>query len=154
MARTGNKHRQHPQVIVGVARSASGIAALRTAAAEAVRRGAPLYAARVQPTIFGPVDNYTEIDEALADAFGSLPAGLEVHREVLAPPVAEALTGRAHHPGDLLILGAGGGREPLRRRRFWGRSVVRACLRTARCPVVIVSGAAPQAERFPRPRTG
>lgn len=132
--------RQRPQVIVGVNRSASGIAALRTAAAEAIRRGAPLHAVWVPDSVFTPVDDFTEIDQALDEAFGSLPGGLDVHRELLPPPVADALIGRAHHPGDLLVLGAGGCREPVWRPAHWSRSVVRSCLRKARCPVVVVAG--------------
>lgn len=134
------RSRQRPQVIVGVTRSASGIAALRTAAAEAIQRGAPLHAVQVSHSEFTPVDDFTEIDEALADAFGSLPRGLDVHRELLPPPVVDALTARAHHPGDLLVLGAGGSREPVWRRRHWSHSVTRACLRKARCAVVVVAG--------------
>src|ERR1700722_11433021 len=111
--------RQRPQVIVGVDGSACGIAALRTAAAEAIRRGTPLHAVRVRPSVFTPVDDYTEIDQALAEAFGTLPGGLDVRRETLAPPVAAALVGRAHHPGDLLVLGSGGCREPAWRPRHW-----------------------------------
>lgn len=134
------KHsRQRPQVIVGVDRSASGIAALRTAAAEAIRRGTPLHAVQVSHSEFTPVDDYTEIDEALADAFGSLPGGLEVRRELLPPPVADALTERAHHPGDLLVLGAGDSGAPAWHRKPWSRSVTRACLRKARCAVVVVN---------------
>jgi len=134
------RSRQRPQVIVGVTRSDSGIAALRTAAAEAIGRGAPLHAVQVSHSEFTPVDDFTEIDEALSEAFGSLPNGLEVRRELLPPPVADALTGRAHHPGDLLVLGAGTVREPVWRRRPWSRSVTRACLRKARCAVVVVAG--------------
>ena len=128
-----------PQVIVGVARSTAGLAALRAAAAEAARRGVPLHAARVRSSIFGPVDDYSQIDEALEKALGGFPVGLEVRRELLAPPISQALADRAGNPGDLLFIGARGRGVSRLLHRFRSRSVVRGCLRRAQCPVVVVS---------------
>jgi len=124
-----------PRVIVGVDRSIAGLAALRFAATEARRRAVPLHALRIQASI--AVGDFTEIDAAFADAFGGWPADLEIHRELLLGPVAEALVRRAVHPGDLLIVGTRG-------RGWWhacwAGSISRSCLRTARCPVLIVPG--------------
>jgi nucleotide-binding universal stress UspA family protein len=90
--------RQFPQLIVGVDRSPGGRAALRVAAAEAIRRGIPLHAVRVRSFLFGPVDDFTEIDTALDEAFASdPPAGLDIRRAILDTPIATALTDRAHH---------------------------------------------------------
>lgn len=126
--------RFHPRVIVGVDRSLHGLAALRFAAAEAVRRGAPLYAVRVQSDLFPPTD-YREIDAAFAEALGGFPQGVEVHKELAVPPVAAALARRAGDERDLLVVGESG-------RGIWHTvlfgSVARACLRRAGCPVVAV----------------
>ena len=131
--------RQSPQVIVGVERTPSGRAALRVAVAEAVRRGVPLHAISVRPFLYGPVDDFRTIDAAFVEAMGGLPDRVEVRRAILEPPVANALTGRAHHPGDVLVLGAPD-RSPRRWwHRIWSRSTVRACLRRARCPIMIVA---------------
>lgn len=145
--------RQSPQVIVGVDRSASGRAALHVAVAEAVRRGVPLHAVRVRSPLHGPVDDYRFIGAAFEDAFGTIPAGVEVRPAILpTTPVVTALTKRAGHPGDVLVLGAPSdhpGRRPLRRlRRLWSRSVVSGCLRQARCSVIVVpvSGDSPVSE--------
>ena len=121
--------RQFPQLIVGVDRSPAGRAALRVAAAEAIRRGMPLHAVRVRSFMRGPVDDFTDIDAAFAEAFGQFPQCLDVRRAILDTPVTKALTNRAHHPGDLLVLGSGR-RGPSRWwHRPWSRSTVRGCLR-------------------------
>jgi nucleotide-binding universal stress UspA family protein len=124
--------RPDPRVIVGVDRSIHGLAALRAAAAEAVLRGLPLYAARAEPDYS---TDFTEIDAAFADAFGGLPAGLEVHRELLIGSIADALTRRAAFSGDLLVVGDS---RPGRLRSFWSGSVTRSCLSKAHCPVMAV----------------
>jgi nucleotide-binding universal stress UspA family protein len=137
--------RQTPQVIVGVDRTASGRAALHVAVTEAIRRGVPLHAVRVRSPMHGPVDDYAFIGAAFEDCFGTVPSGIEVRPAILSTPVVTALTERAHHPGDVLVLGAP--TEGPRRwwRRLWSRSVVRGCLRRARCPVIVVpvSGGSP-----------
>lgn len=130
--------RQAPQVIVGVERSATGRAALHVAVAEAVRRGVPLHAVRVRSPLRGPVDDYTFIGAAFEDCFGAVPSGVEIRPAILSTPVVSALTSRAHHPGDVLILGAPSDRITRWWRRLFAPSVVRGCLRRARCPVVVV----------------
>jgi len=131
--------RQFPQIILGVERSATGQAALRVAVAEAIRRDVPLHAVSVRPHIFVPVDDFTQIYRAFDEALGGIPEGVDIRPAILDTPVAAALTGRAHHPGDLLVLGAGRQGATSWWRRLWSRSVVRSCLRTARCPVMVVS---------------
>jgi nucleotide-binding universal stress UspA family protein len=131
--------RQFPQVIVGIDRSPSGQAALRVAVAEAVRRGVPLHAVRVRPLWYGAADDFRYIDAAFLEAVGDRPDRVDLRNTILAPPIAAALTARAGHPGDVLVLGA---RNRGRRRwwhRIWHRSTVRNSLRHARCPVLIVA---------------
>ena len=134
-----------PRVVVGVDGSVSGLAALRFAVDEARRRGLPLHAVRAQS--FLDLGDHSQIDAVFAQAFGGLPHGVEVHREILPAPAATALAGRAGRPGDVLIVGTRG--------RGWWRSLLtgsvsRASLRTARCPVLIVPG--PEMSRTARSR--
>jgi nucleotide-binding universal stress UspA family protein len=120
------------------------LAALRAAAAESVRRGVPLYAVRVEAEPDRSVD-YLEIDLAFTEALGGMPRGIEVYPEVATMPVAEALLCRVGSERDLLVLGDSrrGGWHA-----FWTGSVVRACLRSAPCPVLAVP--APQMARAAR----
>jgi nucleotide-binding universal stress UspA family protein len=122
-----------PRVIVGVDTSIPGLAALRSAVAEAARRGAVLHAARAGDDF--ALGDVTRIDEAFAAAFGGYPAGVAVRREMLFGPPAEALTRRAHRSSDLLVVGTHG-RGPWR--AALSGSVSRACLRRATCPVLVV----------------
>jgi nucleotide-binding universal stress UspA family protein len=124
-----------PRVFVGVDRSIPGLAALRFAVDEARRRSAPLHAVRVGAHVTLP--EAEEIDMAFAEALGGVPNDVVVHRELLVGPVAETLTRRAHYPTDVLIVGTDGGR---RRRVFGSGSISRACVRRARCPVLVIPG--------------
>lgn len=124
-----------PRVFVGVDRSLPGLAALRFAVDEARRRGAPLYAVRVSENL--TVHQAQEIDTAFAESLGGYPADVVVHRELLIGPVAETLTRRARFETDVLIVGTHGGG---RRRVFGVGSISRACVRKARCPVLVVPG--------------
>lgn len=124
----------HPCVVVGVDRSLHGLAALRFAAAEALIRGVPLYAVRVQSEML-PSTDYQEIDTAFGEALGGLPYGVEVHKLMAIPPVAAALARRASSERDLLVVGESGHGMW---HAFWLGSVARACLRKAVCPVVAV----------------
>ena len=127
-------HRSRPCVVVGVDRSLHGLAALRLAVTEAARRGVPLRAVRAQSDLVAPTD-YGEIDAAFAEALGGFPRGVEVHKELAVPPVAAALTRRADGEGDLLVIGESGRGMW---HAFWFGSVAHACLRRARCPVLVV----------------
>lgn len=91
--------RRFPQLIVGIDRSLGGRAALRVAAAEAIRRGVPLHCVRVRSFLLGPVDDFTLIDAAFDETFGGIPEGLDIRRAVIDAPVAKGLTDRAHNPG-------------------------------------------------------
>ena len=124
-----------PRVFVGVDRSIPGLAALRFAVAEARRRGAPLHAVRVTSEL--TLGEAQEIDAAFAESLGGYPDDVVVHREVLIGPVAETLTRRAHSSTDVLIVGTDGGG---RRHVFGPGSISRACVRKARCPVLVVPG--------------
>lgn len=126
------------RVIVGVDRSPQGLAALRVAAREAAARATPLHAVRVEELL--RLDESgdpaaEEIDLAFDEALGGVPDGLRVERSVQPPPVAGSLTAYANRPDDLLIVGtsAGGWWHAL-----WSGSVARACVRKARCMVLVV----------------
>ena len=136
---------QGPRVVVGVDDSIPGLAALRFALAEARRRGIPLYAVHAQA--FVTVGDHSVIDLAFAEAFGGCPEGVEIHRLVLPGPPAMALTGLADRPDDVLIVGTRGYGWW---HAAWSGSVSRACLRTARCPVLTVPG--PELARTARRR--
>jgi nucleotide-binding universal stress UspA family protein len=126
--------RWDPCVVVGVDRSLHGLAALRVAVVEAARRGVPLHAVRVQTALPSPAA-FEEIDEAFAEALGGVPQAIELHRELMFPPVAAALARRAGGERDLLVVGESG-------RGAWhtllSGSVSRSCLRRAHCPVMAV----------------
>jgi nucleotide-binding universal stress UspA family protein len=139
--------RQFPQLIVGVDRSPGGRAALRVAAAEAIRRGVPLHAVHVRSFLLGPVDDFRHIDSAFEETFGGVPEGLDLRRAVLDTPTVQGLTDRADPPGDLLVLGSRRrGLPSMWWHRIWSRSTVQGCLRRARCPVLVVSGDGPRSE--------
>jgi nucleotide-binding universal stress UspA family protein len=142
-----NCPRPRPRVIVGVDRSLHGLAALRAAVVEASRRGAPLYAVRVQNEMLVPLED-REIDAAFEEALGGPPRGVEVHRELAVPPVVTALVSLASGSEDLLVVGAS-------RRRGWRRlrpgSVAHGCLRRAYCTVLAVP-APEMARAVPRRR--
>lgn len=138
-----NDARQFPQLIVGVDRSPGGRAALRVAAAEAIRRGMPLHAVHVRSFLLGPVDDFSHINSVFDETFGGIPEGLDLRRAVLDTPTVKGLTDRAHHPGDLLVLGSRRRGPSMWWHRIWSRSTVQGCLRRARCPVLVVSGNGP-----------
>ena len=142
--------RTAPQVIVGVDRSLSGLAAIRAAVAEAGRRGETLHAARVCTGACLALNELAELDTAFREALGGFPPDVRVRRETMAPPVAKALTRRASHPGDLLFLGTGSHGLRGLWRRIWTPPVLHQCLRKARCTVVVVR--APEMCDDPRSR--
>ena len=121
------------RVVVGVDRSPQGLAALRAAAAQAARRGAPLHAVRVE-ALWSDSDT-KQIDAAFKDAFGGVPAGLTVLRSIQPPPVASALAEYADGPEDLLVIGSSG--RGLWH-ALWSGSVPLACIRKARCELLVV----------------
>jgi nucleotide-binding universal stress UspA family protein len=138
--------RWDPRVVVGVDRSLHGLAALRVAVVEAARRGVPLHAVRVQTALPSPAA-FEEIDAAFAEALGGIPQTIELHRELMFPPVSAALTRLAGGDGDLLVVGDSGRGAW---RGFWSGSDSRGCLRHAHCPVLAVP--APEMACAPRHR--
>ena len=134
------------RVVVGVDRSPQGLAALRAAVWEAGSRRAPLYAVRVE--MVWPDSDPRTIDAAFDEALGGVPAGISVRRCLQSPPVPRALTAYADGPDDLLVVGSSG-------RGWWHSmwcgSIYRACLRRARCAVLVVPPP-PLARERPRRR--
>jgi nucleotide-binding universal stress UspA family protein len=141
------------RIVVGVKRSAASLAALRWAAAEARLRHAILHvvhawepaARRASYAILGdnPVggqerlrakDNLAAIMRA---AFGTeVPAGITAE---IAEGMAERVLAQRSRDAGLLVLGATADAE------MTGRPagpVIRACMRSARCPLVIITAAA------------
>jgi nucleotide-binding universal stress UspA family protein len=141
------------RIVVGVKRSATSLAALRWAAAEARLRHATLHvvhawepaARRASYAILGdnPVggqerlrakDNLAAIMRA---AFGTeVPAGITAE---VAEGMAERVLAQHSRDAGLLVLGATADAE------MTGRPagpVIRACMRSARCPLVIITAAA------------
>lgn len=124
----------HPRVIVGIDDSLTGLAALRTAVAEARRRGLPLHALRARTTGIPCLDRNL-IDATFSTALGGLPTDIEIHLRVVDDTIHGAIVASATHPGDLIVIGnSGHGRW----HAFWSGSVSRSCLRQARCAVLAV----------------
>ncbi|MGW0731663.1 universal stress protein [Streptomyces sp. NPDC002851] len=134
------------RVVVGVSDSPAGLAALRTAAAEARSSGRPLVAVHAWEPPEGEVlylrnpdriwatywrEQATgRLDRAFDAAFGGMPPGVEVEREVLRSRPDRALLRAADQPEDLLVIGAG--------RRGRGGRVQRRVLRRAAAAVLTV----------------
>ena len=145
------------RIVVGVKRSAASLAALRWAAAEARLRHATLHvvhawepaARRASYAILGDSpaggqerlrarDNLAAI---MRTAFGAaMPTGMTAE-------IAEGMAERVlvHHSRDtcLLVLGAAADAGVTGRP---AGPVIRACMRSARCPLVIITAAAAGAQ--------
>lgn len=124
----------HPRVIVGVDDTLTGLAALRTAVAEARRRGVPLHALRARTTGIPCIDKDL-IDATFITALGGRPWDVEIHTEVVDATIRSAIADSATHPGDLIVVG-NSGRGMWH--AFWSGSVSRSCLREACCAVLAV----------------
>jgi nucleotide-binding universal stress UspA family protein len=138
-------------VIAGVNGSVRSLAALRFAVAEARSAGAELLAVHAWAPAGGeiaymrtPCPVLLEVWEQAArdclstafdQAFGGMPAGLEIRSVIVRSEPGPALVGTAGQAGDLLVVGSGG-RSQLGR-AIHG-SVLRYCLAHARCPVLAV----------------
>ena len=141
------------RIVVGVKRSAASLAALRWAAAEARLRHAALHvvhawepaARRASYAILGDSpaggqerlrarDNLAAI---MLAAFGTdMPAGMTAE---ITEGMAERVLADRSRDADLLVLGAAADAG------ITGRPagpVIRACMRSARCPLVIITAAA------------
>ena len=139
------------RVIAGVNGSVRSLAALRAAAAEARLAGAELLAVHAWVPVGGelaykrgpcPVlleiweqDARDRLRTAFDEAFGGMPAGLEIRPVIVRFDPGPALVAIADRAGDLLVVGSAG-------RGQLGcaihGSVLRYCLAHARCPVMAV----------------
>ena len=143
---------QH-RIVVGVKRSAASLAAVRWAAAEARLRRATLHvvhawepaARRASYAILGDSppggqerlrarDNLAAI---MLAAFGTdMPAGMTAE---ITEGMAERVLADRSRDADLLVLGAAADAGTTGRP---AGPVIRACMRSARCPLVIITAAA------------
>jgi len=137
-------------VTVGVDGSAESVAALRWACREASLRGAKVHAVHVREAQCHSLASYAvpaqaSHDDASADSIGDLvrsvqadqPPGVDVRVEVVDGLAARVLLKRCAG-ADMLVLGTASDTPGP------GRSVgpvIRACLRRATCPVVVISAA-------------
>jgi nucleotide-binding universal stress UspA family protein len=137
-------------VTVGVDGSAESVAALRWACREASLRGAQVHAVHVREAQCHSLASYAvppqaSQDDAPADAINDLvrsvqadqAPGVDVRVEVVDGLAARVLLERCAG-ADMLVLGTASDTPGA------GRSVgpvIRACLRRATCPVVVISAA-------------
>jgi len=124
----------HPRVVVGVDGSVTGLAALRTAVAEARRRRAPLHAIRAL-AVNQPGADLEDIVAAFREALGGVPGDLEIHLTVSPFNVTSSLHRSATDPRDVIVVGNGGHGAW---HAFWFGSVSRGLIRRARCPILAV----------------
>jgi nucleotide-binding universal stress UspA family protein len=145
-----------PTIVVGVSGSPASAGALRWAASEARRRGADLRVvlcwndeprAYYAPPRGGRADSRQQHSQQLATMVRQLLNGTSPH--VLTTKVVEGAAERTlideSAGADLLVLGA----TPSGRSGAAIGPVIRACLSSARCPVVVV-GADDWSGRDPR----
>jgi nucleotide-binding universal stress UspA family protein len=134
-------------IVVGVADTPAGLAALRYAVAQARGRGMPLQAVRAWAAPYyrdaAGTRMRAEIEQearaALRTAFtttlGGFPHDIDLEIVVREGFAGQVLVACAEQDSDLLVLG---GRVRGRRPRRVGGPVIRHCLRHAGCPVVVV----------------
>ncbi len=143
-------------VTVGVDGSAESVAALRWAYREASLRGAAVHAVHVREAQCHSLASYAvpapaSPDEAPADSIADLvrsvqadqSPGVDVRVEVVDGLAARVLLERCAG-ADMLVLGTASDTPGA------GRSVgpvIRACLRRATCPVVVISAAQDPGQR-------
>ncbi len=135
-------------ITVGVDGSAESVAALRWACREAALRGAQVHAMHVREAQCHSLASYAvpaqaSADDSSADSIADLvrsvqadqPPEVEVRVEVVDGLAARVLLERCEG-ADMLVLGTASDTPGA------GRSVgpvIRACLRRATCPVVVIS---------------
>ncbi len=142
--------KETPRIIVGVGDIQDGARALTWALTEARRRGAQLHAIRAWHDIGRPgpmtADWGKQLEEAagktLTEAFdlatgGAVPS-FSCRLLTREGATAEVLLRYADRDDDMIVLGAS------RHGPWWpfGQKTVRACVRKAGCPVVVVPQAA------------
>ena len=137
------------RVVVGVDGSAESVAALRWACREASLRGAEVHAVHVReehchslasyavPPLSTADDLSVDIDDFVRSVKAGQALGVEVHVEEVDGLAARVLLDRCAG-ADMLVLGTAsdtpGAGRPV-------GPVIRACLRRAPCPVVVISAA-------------
>ena len=137
------------RIVVGVDGSAGSVAALRWACREASLRGAEVHAVHVREERCHSLASYAvpalsaddEVSVVIGDLVRTVQAGLAPGAVVRAEEVdglaARVLLDRCAG-ADMLVLGSAGD-EPGELRS--AGPVIRACLRRAPCPVVVISAA-------------
>lgn len=151
------------RIVVGVDGSAESAAALRWACREAKLRGAEVHAvhAREAPvrstasyavrTQGHPADVSANVDVMWRSVMPDLPPGVLVRTEVADGLTARVLLERCAG-AEMLVLGSSGDAPG----GSWSAGpVIRACLRRAPCPVVVISDATePRVPREDEPLSG
>ncbi|QIB42757.1 universal stress protein [Streptomyces aureoverticillatus] len=133
--------------VSGVGVSGASLAALRAGARVARRdgrrlvavlaweppEGEALYLRRPDPewARHWEREAWGRLDAAFDAVFGGVPVGVEVERTVVRGPAGRVLCGVASRPGDLLVVGARGGRR-------WRGRVRRYVDGRAGCAVLVV----------------
>lgn len=139
------------RLVVGVDGSVESVAALRWACREASLRGAEVHAVHVREELCHSLASYAvpvpspagaiaEVSSDIDDLVRSVQAGtpgVQVHVEVVNGLAARVLLDRCAG-ADMLVLGTSG--DVPGEIRSAG-PVIRACLRRASCPVVVISAA-------------
>lgn len=147
------------RVFVGVDGSLTSLRALREAAVQARHRNGELHVVHVRqrerpgpvPLVefFGPAPIAAQdptpahradaaarnlIAECVRDAFGAVPADLDIRQTVLVGVPKTELAALGRRDDDLLVIGTNGGR---RRHHLRRRSVSRYCATHSHCPVLV-----------------
>ena len=148
------------RVVVGVDGSAESVAALRWACREASLRGAEVHAVHVReeqchslasyavPALSTADDVPTDVDDFVRSVTADQAPGVELHVEEVDGLAARVLLDRCAG-ADMLVLGTSGDVPGALRS---AGPVIRACLRRAPCPVVVISAAQDPMQR-PEPAT-
>jgi nucleotide-binding universal stress UspA family protein len=143
------------RVVVGVDGSAESVAALRWACREASLRGAEVHAVHVReehchslasyavPALSTADDVSVDADDFVRTVKADLAPGVKVHVEQVDGLAARVLLDRCDD-ADMLVLGTSS--DVPGELRSAG-PVIRACLRRAPCPVVVISAAQDPAQR-------
>jgi nucleotide-binding universal stress UspA family protein len=140
------------RVVVGVDGSAGSVAALRWACREASLRGAQVHAVHVREDFCHSTASYAvpaqsstaatgdaaiDIEDIVRSVQADNAPGVRFHVEVVDGLAARVLLDRCAG-ADMLVLGTS--RDASGAQRSAG-PVIRACLRRAQCPVVVISAA-------------
>jgi nucleotide-binding universal stress UspA family protein len=135
------------RLVVGVDGSVESVVALRWACREASLRGAEVHAVHVReaqrvpsyavPAQANPSDVTVSVDDLVRSVQADQAPDVEVHVDLVDGLPARVLLDRS--PGaDMLILGTSSDLPGAMRS---AGPVIRACLRRAPCPVVVISAA-------------